>query len=190
LADSVIDIDLHAASSPDLQSQADQLRTPGRKLRLALPFGQRGATPNGLDKSSRRKSIDNVRQYLLETLLHTAASELATIAHHHCFRLNRLICFVFPSNALRRIGYVCLVRSPFRRLDTGSYYAWYLLVDFVGATTLENVDEGHTSISLPWEVVAGPGLHAIQLTASNDLNDKTYGDEQTWDGMSDDPFRR
>jgi hypothetical protein len=81
LADSVIDIDLHAASSPDLQSQADNLRTPGRNLRLALPFGQRGATPNGLDKSSssRRKSIDNVRQYLLETLLHTAASELATI---------------------------------------------------------------------------------------------------------------
>jgi hypothetical protein len=63
-------------------------------------------------------------------------------------------------------------------------------MDFVGATTLEKVDEGHTSTSLPWEVVAGPGLHAIQLSASNGLNDKTYGDEQTWDGMLDDPFRR
>lgn len=57
---------------------------------------------------------------------------------------------------------------------------------FAGTTTLENVDEG-PSTSLPWEVVAGPGLHAVQLSASNGLNDKTHGDEQTWDGMSDDP---
>ena len=63
-------------------------------------------------------------------------------------------------------------------------------MDSAGTTTFENLDEELAPTFVPWEVVAGPGLHAIQLSASNGLSDKTYGDEQTWDGMSDDCFRQ
>ena len=79
---------------------------------------------------------------------------------------------------------MCLVRSPSFRLDPESYHPWCLHPAFVGTPTAGNVDEELTSASLSWEALAGPGLHTVQLSASDDLHYKAHGDDQTWDGMN------